>query len=177
MKTHIIYCVSAQIPCLIKFLFLGYGPKCSQPIRLQNFLINHISKTNQWNFDFLNVDTNSCQLKVDLIIFGWAWWEVSMDEISIEWIDRMNWYFACWCKFTLQSYFSDFGVGVVRNGHGNWDHETLKSAECKEWVYEWSWFFACWLWSNNFWLDQHCTLYIWLLNASLEQLYLLDPWK
>ena len=113
MKTHIIYCVSAQIPCLIKFLFLGYGPKCSQPIRLQNFLINHISKTNQWNFDFLNVDTNSCQLKVDLIIFGWAWWEVSMDEISIEWIDRMNWYFACWCKFTLQSYFGSPGALIL----------------------------------------------------------------
>ena len=32
-----------------KFLFLRYGPSCSQPIRLQDFLINHISRANQWN--------------------------------------------------------------------------------------------------------------------------------
>ena len=47
MKTYIICCVPAQIPSLRKFLFLRYGPKCSQPIRLQDFLINHISRTNQ----------------------------------------------------------------------------------------------------------------------------------
>ena len=49
MKIYIICCVPAQIPYLGKFLFLRYGPKCSQPIRLQDFLINHISRTNQWN--------------------------------------------------------------------------------------------------------------------------------
>ena len=30
-------------------LFLKYKPKCSQPIKLKDFLINHISRTNQWN--------------------------------------------------------------------------------------------------------------------------------
>ena len=30
-------------PISVKILFLRYGPKCSQPIRLQDFLINHIS--------------------------------------------------------------------------------------------------------------------------------------
>ena len=49
MKMYIICCVPAQIPYLGKFLFLRYGPKCSQPIRLQYFLINCISRTNQWN--------------------------------------------------------------------------------------------------------------------------------
>ena len=49
MEIYIIGCVPAQIPYLGKFLFLRYGPKCSHPIRLQDFLINHISKTNQWN--------------------------------------------------------------------------------------------------------------------------------
>ena len=38
-----------------------------------------------------------------------------------------------------------------------------------------SWFFACWC--NIFWLDQHYTLYFWLLNASPLQMYLLDPWR
>ena len=49
MKIFIICCVLAQIPYLGKFWFLRYGPKCSQPIRLQDFLINNISRTNQWN--------------------------------------------------------------------------------------------------------------------------------
>ena len=47
MKIQNICCVPTQIPYLGKFLFLRYGPKCSQPIRLQEFLINHISRTNQ----------------------------------------------------------------------------------------------------------------------------------
>ena len=49
VKIHIICCVPAQIPYLQKFLFLRYSLKCSQPVRLQEFLINHISRTNQWN--------------------------------------------------------------------------------------------------------------------------------
>ena len=89
----------------------------------------------------------------------------------------MNWYFACWYKFTSQSYFNNFWVGMVRNGRGHLVHETLKSAVSKEWVYEMDWFFACWLWGQNFWLDWHCTLYLWLLNANLLQLYLLEPWQ
>ena len=47
MKIFIIYCVPAQIPYLKKFWFRRYGPKCSQPIRLLDFLINHVSRTNQ----------------------------------------------------------------------------------------------------------------------------------
>ena len=49
MKIYIICCVSAQTAFLGKFLFLRYGPKCSQPIRLQDFLINCISRRNKWN--------------------------------------------------------------------------------------------------------------------------------
>ena len=49
IKIYIICCVPALIKHLGKFLFLRYEPKCSQPIRLQDFLINHISRTNQWN--------------------------------------------------------------------------------------------------------------------------------
>ena len=46
MEIYIIGSVPTQIPYLGKFLFLRYGPKCSHPIRLQYFLINHISRTN-----------------------------------------------------------------------------------------------------------------------------------
>ena len=49
IKIFIVCCVPAQILYLGKYLFLRYGPKSSQPIRLQDFLINHISRTNQWN--------------------------------------------------------------------------------------------------------------------------------
>ena len=48
-EIYFICCISAQIPYLGKFLFLRYGPKCSQAIRLQDFSINHISRANQWN--------------------------------------------------------------------------------------------------------------------------------
>ena len=41
-------CVPVQSPYLGKFLFLTYGTKCSQPIRLQDFLINHTFRRNQW---------------------------------------------------------------------------------------------------------------------------------
>ena len=37
MKIHIICYAPAQIPYLGRFWFLRYGPKCSQPIRLQEF--------------------------------------------------------------------------------------------------------------------------------------------
>ena len=47
MKMSIICYVPVQIPYLGTFWFLRYGPKCSRPIRLQNFLINHISIANQ----------------------------------------------------------------------------------------------------------------------------------
>ena len=70
VKIYIICYVLAQIPCLGKFLSLGYGRKCSQPIRLQDFLINHISITNQWN-----------RLRVDQKIFGLAWSEIGMPSL------------------------------------------------------------------------------------------------
>ena len=76
--------------------------------------------------------------------------------VSQEWINGMNWYFACWCKFRkAKSYFNDFWVGMVRNGHSNLVHETLKSAVSKEWLYEFSGFFSCWLWGSNFWLESY----------------------
>ena len=70
MKIYIICCVAAQIPYLRKFLFLRYGPKCSQPVRLQDFLINHISRTNQWSSLNFCVDTISHKSKVNKKFWG-----------------------------------------------------------------------------------------------------------
>ena len=49
MKICIICCVPIQIPYLGKKFFLRYGPKCYQPIRLREFLVNHISWAIYWN--------------------------------------------------------------------------------------------------------------------------------
>ena len=95
--------------------------------------------------------------------------------VSQEWIDGMDWFLACWCKFKkAKSYFNDFWVDLVKNYFGHLVHKTLKSAE---WVYGLSWFFACWVQCNKFLLDHHHFFYLWLLNASLLQLYLLAHWQ
>ena len=78
MKIYIICCVAAQIPYLRKCLFLRYGAKCSQPVRLQDFLISHISRTNQWNSLIFCVDTISHKSKVNKKFWGelgqrWVW--------------------------------------------------------------------------------------------------------
>ena len=126
LKTYIICCVPAQIPYLERLLFLKYGPKCSQPIRLQDFIINHISRTNQWNSLIF------CMLIQVLKGHGTLKLIISQD-----WIDGMNWFFfffAFWCKFRkAKSYFNDFWVGVVRNRRGYLVYETLKICW---WFYE-----------------------------------------
>ena len=84
MKIYIIYCVSAQTLYLGKCLFPRYGQKCSQPIRLQDFLMNHISRTDQWNsLIFLHIDTNSNKLKVNHKIFRWAWSKMHVTSVVI----------------------------------------------------------------------------------------------
>ena len=82
----------------------------------------------------------------------------------------MQWFFLYWRKFRKAKSYS---VILVKNRCDHLVNETLKSAE---WIYELNWFCACWIWCNHFWLDQH-TLYLWLINVSLLQLYLLDPWR
>ena len=48
MKVYTVCCILAQIPYLGKIWFLRYGPKCSWPIRLQDFKINYISRRKWW---------------------------------------------------------------------------------------------------------------------------------
>ena len=96
--------------------------------------------------------------------------------VSQEWIDGMNWFFACWWKFRkAKSHFSGSSVGMVKNGHGHSANEILESALCNKNEFMNLADFLDPDWCNNFWLYQHYTLHLWLLNASLLQLYLLDP--
>ena len=49
--------------------------------------------------------------------------------VSQEWIDGINWFFACQFKLSnFKSFCDDFGVGVVKNEHGYLLNETLESA-------------------------------------------------
>ena len=92
-----------------------------------------------------------------LVMRLWSW-------LYQEWMDEMNWFFACWCKFRkAKIYFTDFWLSLVQNWCSHFVHETLKSAE---WVYELSWFFACWLWCNN-WSAKHRTVYLCLISSLL----------
>ena len=141
MKSYIISCVPAQIPYLGKFWFLRYRAKCSQSIRLQDFLINHIFRMNQWNsliFCML------IQIYINQKLIKNLWVGMVRNgcgppgrrtlklAVSQKWIDGMNLFLYAG---------ANSGVGLVKNGPGHLVHETLKSAK---WVYGLSWFFACW---------------------------------
>ena len=78
MKIYIICCVPA------KFLLRRYGPKCSQPIRLQDSLINHISrKINEIAWFF------TCWHKFRWIIWVWPAWS---QDSKIDCISRISWW-------------------------------------------------------------------------------------
>ena len=69
-------------PIIGETFFLRNGPKCCQPIRLLDFFINHISRTNQWkSLIFFHVDTNSLKLKVGQKTFGLAWSKMSVASL------------------------------------------------------------------------------------------------
>ena len=52
METNIVVDLSPPIPCLAKLWFSSYGPKCCQPIKLQDSLKCNISKK-KWMTKFI----------------------------------------------------------------------------------------------------------------------------
>ena len=96
MKMYIICYVPAQIPYLEKFWFLRYGPKCPQPIRLQDFLINHIPRTNVWNsLIFCMLIQVHINWKLIKKLLDWhgqkCMWLVCSQDSKVGHISRMNW--------------------------------------------------------------------------------------
>ena len=74
-KIYIMCSVPAQIPYLVKVLFMRYGAKCSQPMKLQDFLIfnqPYLQSKSVKQPDFMHVDTNSHKLKANQTYFGWV---------------------------------------------------------------------------------------------------------
>ena len=65
-------CIFAQILYSGKILVGRYRPKCPQPIRLQDFWINHYSRTNGWNSLIFCI-----LIQIHKIVyrnfFGWGW--------------------------------------------------------------------------------------------------------
>ena len=166
MKIYNICCVSAEMPYLGNFWFLRYGLKCSLSIRLQDFLIDHISRSNQWNSPIFCM---LIQIHINSELIKTFWGGHSQKWARPVWSPDPKIY----CILRMNRW-NDFWVGVVKNELGHLVHETLKSAE---WVYELRSLSAGPLWGNSFWLDQHHTLYLWHLNTSLLQLHLLILWS
>ena len=67
MKTSIVIDISPPIAYLAKSWFLSYGPKCCQPIKLQDFLKCKILRK-KWMMKFFGMQINISLLLVDTTI-------------------------------------------------------------------------------------------------------------
>ena len=55
-----------------------------------------------------------------------CYWTLKL-TVSEEWTDGINWFFACWYRFTkIKSWSKIYWVGMVKNGCGYSGHGTLK---------------------------------------------------
>ena len=100
--------------------------------------------------DFLYINTDSWKLKANWKILGRTWSKTGVGVslklgVSQEAVDGINFFFVCWYKFRIaESFFNNFWVVVVKNGHSFLGFGTLKSAVSQEWIDEMSWVFAYW---------------------------------
>ena len=66
-------------------------------------------------------------------------------SVSEEWADKMNWFFACWYRFTkLKVDQKFFGGGMAKNGCSQTGHGTLELTVSQKWTDGINWFFTCW---------------------------------
>ena len=102
MKTYIICCVSIHNLCLIKMVFLRYGPKCSQPIRLQYFWINKIPEQINEIAWFFACWYQFRKIKFWLTIFWMGIAKNWCDQSGYETLklneDRFEWNLKNWIK-------------------------------------------------------------------------------
>ena len=140
---------------------------------------------------FLHVDTNSQKLKVDCKSFVWAWSKMGVANlvsglnlnISREWTDGINWFFACWHKFTqIKKWLKIFWVGMVEHGCKKFGDETLKLTVFEDWTDGINWFYACWCrltkikcWSKIS-LGGHGQKWVWLIWSQDLKLIVPQKW-
>ena len=80
--------------------------------------------------------------------------------VSPEWTDGINWFFACWHKFTqTKRWLKNSGLSMVKNGCGQFGDRTLKLTVSEEWTDGINWVLACWhkfrrpkCWFSDFWV-------------------------
>ena len=70
METNVVVDISPPIPYLAKFWFWRYGPKCWQPIKLQDSLKFYLKEELNDKVYFWHADKNQSLLQVDTIILG-----------------------------------------------------------------------------------------------------------
>ena len=145
---------SCTNPILGKILFLRYRPKCSQPIRLENFKINYFSRTNRWNslifvrwYKFWKIESWSKIFWLGMVKneCGQSGLWILKLTVSQEWAVGINWFFCMLVQILANS-------KVIENfwgGHGQkwvwpvwwWDSKI----ECIWRMNRWrNWFFTCW---------------------------------
>ena len=71
MKTYIVIDISPPIPYLAKFLFSCYGPKCCQPMKLQDSLKCNISRE-KWIMKFIFDIQINIEVFYKLILSFWV---------------------------------------------------------------------------------------------------------
>ena len=105
--------------------------------------------------------------------------------ISPEWIDEINWFFACWHKFTqIKKWLKIFGLSMVKNRNGQFVDGTLKLTISEEWTDGRNWFFACWYklrkiksWFNDFSVGVVKNGHALLVHETLKTAYLMGTPK
>ena len=71
METNIVFDISPPIPYLAKFWFSSYGPKCCQPIKLQDSLKCNISRK-KWMMKFVFCIQINIKVLYKLILSFWV---------------------------------------------------------------------------------------------------------
>ena len=86
---------SCTNPIFGKKFFQRCGPKCCEPIRLQDFLINHIFRTNRWNslifYMLIQIHIKQKLIRIFLEGHGQRWVLPAWSQDSeIDCISRIN---------------------------------------------------------------------------------------
>ena len=120
MKVDIDCCMITHISYLVKLWFLIYWPKCSFPIRSQDFYINSISRTNWWKslfFRYKFFGIKSWMKSGHKCVFSFWSQDSKIVAISHEEINGINWFLVCWYKFRKAwSYFNNWTL-VLRGSY------------------------------------------------------------
>ena len=104
METNILVDISPQIPYLIKVLFLSYGPKYCQPIKLQDSLKYNISRK-KWMMKFVFGMQINIKVFYKLMLSFWVcatWQAQTTQNKKFAYLCNISrkawggsWFFAC----------------------------------------------------------------------------------